>query len=1264
MNILKDNAPKIIMAALLVVGVPLGIWAYTGFQSNTPDNIPIGYIAQDTVTNFNLKDAGGTSKDPLTGVVSVTAGLETLYRTEYNRETWSGNLHAYPIDAAGNLYATKRWSAATRLTNQTLNNGWDSGRFIATLSSAGAGIGFRGALVADSSINGTSYTGSQIVDYLRGDTSRDAAHGGQLRIRNSPLGDIVHSRPFYVDDDSNPTVFVGSNDGMLHAFNADTGDERWAYVPSMLLGKMQKLAYNPADAAQPYKHEYYVDGMVNVGTIKNSAGTASIRALFGSLGAGGNGLYALDVSTLSNPANEAAVASKILWEITPTAIKRNGVSTATTVYSRLGASYGLPVLAKINTSTGTTPSYVDALIVGSGYGDGDGGTGKAHLYVINALTGDLMRDFVVGPYSTFTGANGIFNPKVIDANNDDLDDTVYAADLNGSLWKFDLSAAWTSTASWSSPTAPMFSSGGLPVTSSLGVAAHPKGGQIITFGTGSTLSGAYGVYANGAWTTAGTNELKTSSPDWNYIYGIWDGAPGTGTAVPANLLTQVLTERLYGTTRVRRVTANVPNWGSGGHRGWMVKLPIAGERVVGEGSFNANGRFYFNSYNPTVAPYVVPGTSTSIYGENWLMELNYLTGGSSTAPFLDLDNNILLNDNDRIRYTDTETRPTGKNAGDPILSPSEDGIVVGKVVSTGVQSQPILVQLATLNTTLLNQNPDVIYPATTTLDRGVAGGHFDVDLFRPSVDCTNLDGLGAKATGTVTFSFSSGNNNYAVSVLTIKVGSEVVYSGTNIGNYRNSTLVNFLDGKSSANYVLKKDSNNGSRIVLTAINNGSAYNGAVTVTLTTAGSKPGYSKADVSGGANAATTVTASSSTQCDYSQHDHEYDDTYDKTGVNFLNASNSAFNLSNAIPSTATEFKVLLMNQYLNPAMQLNIGHSDYAPSSANGYTSVKNYQTSPGTASASVLQLSAVPTYTRSNIGSLVLNMPVNAFSISNWWGSTTPDSRVGVMSTSPQCVFYGLIDSGGGNAATDKADLYNPVNPPTNGQDGAGSPSNNPGARHNGAITLQVIRADTPQGALEENLPGRPEYGYRISSAYYFGYVLAEYAIYWHHPRRVCFGDANTTWYNGNSGGNGYNSKSSGTWNVAGLMTGTGWTKNPPADTNTGTASDTPASGSTDPKLGTLGQSGGAVTTSVTSVVGNVSTTTTTYVDGSMSIVVTTSNSNGTSTIVTTQKNSEGQTVGTPTTVNVADAAGTVKTGGDERGTTAKTGRISWRELIRP
>ena len=124
-----------------------------------------------------------------------------------------------------------------------------------------------------------------------------------------------------------------------------------------------------------------------------------------------------------------------------------------------------------------------------------------------------------------------------------------------------------------------------------------------------------------------------------YAYGVWDGAP----AANAVLLTQTVQERCFANcgssspVRVRRASSNQPVWTSGvlNHKGWQVALP-AGERVVGEGSFIENGRFYFNAHNPTVST-IIAGTGTVVKGENWLMELSYLNGGTSAEnrPFLD-----------------------------------------------------------------------------------------------------------------------------------------------------------------------------------------------------------------------------------------------------------------------------------------------------------------------------------------------------------------------------------------------------------------------------------------------------------------------------------------------------------------------------------------------------------------------------------------------------------------------------------------------------
>ena len=172
--------------------------------------------------------------------------------------------------------------------------------------------------------------------------------------------------------------------------------------------------------------------------------------------------------------------------------------------------------------------------------------------------------------------------------------------------------------------------------------------------------------------------------------------------------------------------------------------------MLGDTVFIESGRFYFNSYNPTINnSALLPVTPN---GDNWLMELDYLNGGITTnSPFLDLNGDQLLTDLDRVKYISGDTIPIGKAIGD--LNLTTGGIPVGKLIANGVASHPILVQLASLNETLFNQNPDVDIPATPA-DRGVAGGHFDVDIFygpQPATMCNYTGGSsGAQAQSTIT----------------------------------------------------------------------------------------------------------------------------------------------------------------------------------------------------------------------------------------------------------------------------------------------------------------------------------------------------------------------------------------------------------------------------------------------------------------------------------------------------------------------------------
>ena len=259
--------------------------------------------------------------------------------------------------------------------------------------------------------------------------------------------------------------------------------------------------------------------------------------------------------------------------------------------------------------------------------------------------------------------------------------------------------------------------------------------------------------------------------------------------------------------------------------------------------------------------------------------------------------------------------------------------------------------------------------------------------------------------------------------------------------------------------------------------------------------------------------------------------------------------------------------------------------------------------------------------------------------------------------------------GGVVTTPSRDgnMYRPVIPPAmvtasgNGVYGYG-PTQGPGGvpttqttatgvRHNGALALQIIRADTPNSAIELSVPGRPEYGWRVRAADYSRYVIASYSTF-HHTKHLglCYGDQNVTFT---------------LYNVT--YTNVSWSKTPAKDTRTCGGSDTSttkkcavdlsASAGPDPKIGNLG-GGSEVVSTTTTIVGDVTTTTITYASGAVATIVRTVNSDGSITIVSTD------VFGDKTTQTIANKSGAVKSGGDERGLQARTGRISWRELVAP
>jgi len=649
-----------------------------------PEVQPIGYLAQPRSTSLDVRD-----------------GNQLAYYIDYERQYWSGNLKPFNLAPEGRLSVElDTWPGGVAPVLNVQN--WDTGRKIGTLKPDGTAIPFRYNSLDNSKVgkgdppNQQGQIGSDaILQYLRGNRANEAPKGELRRIRRNVLGDIIRSRPAYVAG-TVPMIYVGANDGMLHAFRADSGVEVYAYIPSMFISKLANLA--PLEATG-YTHKHFVDASPRA--IQVQIGGSTKRILVGGLGAGGRGLYALDITgdSAGEPATEQAAANKIMWEITNTStiVTSPKAVTNPNTYANLGYTYGEPIIGKSNYVISGTDR--DVIFMPNGYMST---TGKATLFVINPANGAKIAEIDTGEGSnaSATSYNGLSSPTPVDTNGDGRIDYLYAGDLNGNMWKFDVSS--TTPASWSA-TKLYATSPAQSITIGPAVADHPRGGRIVAFGTGRALMDA-----------------DFTDNAVHYMYGIWDGAPVGATT----LLTQTLSsEETYTSSdgmavrRVRTLSVNSPDWTT--HRGWKVALP-AGERFVGDRHTLTNARVYGNTFNPTVNLAGATASPVEAVWENWKFQFNFLTGGGQLKPVFDLNMDGSFNDTDLLEV------------GSP-ARPLNERVAASLFQNAGVTSQPVVVTTTVGSQDLYTMNPNL--PARVSGDPGVSGGHFDVDVYYPtSVD--------------------------------------------------------------------------------------------------------------------------------------------------------------------------------------------------------------------------------------------------------------------------------------------------------------------------------------------------------------------------------------------------------------------------------------------------------------------------------------------------------------------------------------------------
>jgi type IV pilus assembly protein PilY1 len=627
--------------------------------------------AFNTIFSNILADSGSAAAVALTSG-SVIAGGK-IYQGQFNSVDWSGDLFAYNTNSTTGAITSVAWQAGTVLNGQN----YDTGRKIITYKpSTGSGIPFRwpanpaspssteldvsqvSALTTNPSLNASnpSDTGANRLNFLRGQTG---ISGFRTRL-TSVLGDLVNSAPAYVGVPAfnypdnleaasynafrttyatrTPILYVGANDGMLHGFDAsytwsdtnlsvdsdgdgiltndhdvpvntaNSGKEVLAYVPSKVYPNLAKLT------STTYTHQYYVDGSPTV--VDTFYSGAWHTTLVASLGAGGQGLFALDVT---NPStfSEATASSIVKWEYSDV---------------DLGYVYGQPSIVKLNTGAW-------AAVFGNGYNnsEADGSasaTGYAYLYIVDIGTGAIIKKISTKAGSV-ASPNALATPTLIDRDGDGDVDYAYAGDLLGNMWKFDLcdesnqgvcdnvSTDWGVAFGTTASPQPLFvaedSSGNpQPITSAVEVTRHFSGdGYQLYFGTGKYLE-------NADILTTGTQTF----------YSLWDMAVSPSTiSGRSDLQQQTITTTLTVSGKEYRTTSsNTVAWdglvAGGTKRGWYMDL-AAGERVVSEPSLFDN-RVLFTTLIPD-------STACSGGGTGWLMELDAKTGAALGGATFDVN---------------------------------------------------------------------------------------------------------------------------------------------------------------------------------------------------------------------------------------------------------------------------------------------------------------------------------------------------------------------------------------------------------------------------------------------------------------------------------------------------------------------------------------------------------------------------------------------------------------------------------------------------
>jgi type IV pilus assembly protein PilY1 len=616
---------------------------WTGNLEARSINITTGTISESA--SWCVEDVIAQSCTTPSSIVADTTGSSTIY----NCVTPSATSATCP--APGVLVGTECkvevQTSCTGTLKSKVSNSSDSRSIYmnvsgtlqpftySNLTSASLDTNFKSPFLASNLSQWSSLTASQqndakegnLVNFLRGQTGFENRASNSVdkrvfRLREAVLGDAVESKPAFISKptfsytdpryadfkSSNATragtVYIGTNDGMLHAFNSTDGTERWAFVPTPVIQNMWKLA----DNNYANIHSYYVNGAPVISDICSANCTSDTTAvwktiLVGGLNGGGRGYYALDIT---NPATPT-----LLWEFTAS----NDAN--------LGFTYGNPVVTKMADGTWVA-------LFTSGYNNGTGsgkytsastpveianspaGDGKGYLFILNASSGAVIKKISTGStVGTSTTPSGLakINSWADDSEKNNTSTYTYAGDLLGNVWRFETNPP--------DPLQPVSGANDIPsptlfatlYSNTAGTATQPittrpelglvSGKRMVFVGTGKYLE---------------TSDLNSTQQQT--LYGITDPDATTTLVNPRNSLVQ---QTLTTSGATRTLSNNGVNLETG--RGWFIDFSdnsTAAERQ------NTDSRLEMGTL---IVPTTVPSnTLCSPGGHGWINYLNFQTG--------------------------------------------------------------------------------------------------------------------------------------------------------------------------------------------------------------------------------------------------------------------------------------------------------------------------------------------------------------------------------------------------------------------------------------------------------------------------------------------------------------------------------------------------------------------------------------------------------------------------------------------------------------